>query len=158
DLRKFGFYDPEVIKAIAETGSIVHIVFLPRRLRIVYKTAHDVYPVWHVMHQAVWQQWVDQGVSKTVNLRADEPPETVFNVYVLAWRLGCKGITVYRDKSKAQQVIYFGIKMAPEAQRAGAEERRGEERAALKRFRVNGKEYLMAEETYAGGCVTCNIE
>jgi len=158
DLRKYELDDPEVIKAIAETGSIVHNPFLPRRLRIVYKTAHDVDPIWHVMHQAVWQQWVDQGVSKTVNLRADEPPETVYNVYILAWRLGCKGITVYRDKSKAQQVIYFGIKMAPEAQRASTEERRGEERIALKRFRVNGKEYLMAEETYAGGCVTCNIE
>ncbi len=111
-LKKFGLDDPEVIQLVAETGSIAHNPFMPRPLREVYRTAHDIEPKWHVVHQAVWQQWVDAGVSKTVNLRNEATVDDVKEVYTLAWVLGCKGITVYRDKSKSQQVISFGVKLA----------------------------------------------
>jgi ribonucleotide reductase alpha subunit len=99
-----------VIEEIAETGSIAHLKWVPRRLRRIFKTAHDIDPEWHLVHQAAWQVWVDAAVSKTINLRHDEPPETVERVYKLAWKLHLKGITVYRDRSKSRQVIYFGIK------------------------------------------------
>ncbi|GAB6147874.1 adenosylcobalamin-dependent ribonucleoside-diphosphate reductase [Stetteria hydrogenophila] len=110
ELRKLEMDEPEVIEAIAETGSIAHLKWVPRRLRRLYRTAHDIDPEWHLAHQAAWQAWVDAAVSKTINLRHDEPPSTVERVYRLAWRLRLKGITVYRDRSKSQQVIYFGIK------------------------------------------------
>lgn len=110
ELRKLEIDEPEVLEEIAETGSIQHLKWIPRKLRRLYRTAHDIDPEWHVLHQAAWQTWVDAGVSKTINLRHDEPPETVWMIYKLAWRMHLKGITVYRDRSKSQQVIYFGIK------------------------------------------------
>ncbi|MCE4606973.1 MAG: adenosylcobalamin-dependent ribonucleoside-diphosphate reductase [Desulfurococcales archaeon] len=110
DLARYELDDPELILEIAQTGSIAGNKYLPRTLRKVYKVAHDIDPEWHLLHQAAWQAWVDAGVSKTVNLRHDEPPETVKKVYILAWKLGVKGITVYRDKSKSTQVIEFGVR------------------------------------------------
>ena len=111
-LRAYGLDEPEVIRLIAEKGSIAENPFIPRPLRRLFRTAHDVEPKWHVLHQAVWQQWVDAGVSKTVNMKYEVSVKDVEEVYLLAWKLGCKGITIYRDRSKARQVIHFGIKMA----------------------------------------------
>ncbi|MEM2039529.1 MAG: adenosylcobalamin-dependent ribonucleoside-diphosphate reductase [Zestosphaera sp.] len=110
-LRGYGLDDPEVVNLIAESGSIRHNPYMPKKLREIFATAHDVEPSWHVLHQATWQQWVDAGVSKTVNMRAEVSVDDVKNVYLLAWKLGCKGITIYRDRSKTQQVIYFGAKL-----------------------------------------------
>jgi len=114
ELRKLEIDEPEVLETIAETGSVTNIKWIPRRLRRLYRTAHDIDPEWHLLHQATWQVWIDAAVSKTVNLRHDEPPETVWKVYVLAWKLGAKGVTIYRDRSKSEQVIYFGVKKEKE--------------------------------------------
>ncbi len=111
-LRRYELDNADMIKLVAERGSLSEIPFVPRSLKTLFRTAHDIEPKWHVLHQAVWQQWVCAGVSKTVNLRFDATVEDVREVYILAWLLGCKGITVYRDKSKAQQVIYVGVKMS----------------------------------------------
>ena len=116
DLAKYELDNPDLILEIAQTGSIAGNKYLPRTLRRVYRVAHDIDPEWHLLHQAAWQAWVDAGVSKTVNLRHDEPPETVRRVYMLAWKLGAKGITVYRDKSKSSQVIEFGVKKEKQAE------------------------------------------
>uniref|UniRef100_A0A7C2ZNI0 Vitamin B12-dependent ribonucleotide reductase n=1 Tax=Ignisphaera aggregans TaxID=334771 RepID=A0A7C2ZNI0_9CREN len=110
-LKKYELDDPRLIKEVAERGSISDLYFLPKTLRSLFRTSYDVDPKYHVLHQAIWQQWVCGGVSKTVNLRFDASIEDVREVFILAWMLGCKGITVYRDKSKRQQVIYVGIKM-----------------------------------------------
>ncbi len=114
ELRKREMDEPEVFLQIAETGSVQHLKWIPRSLRRIYKTAHDIDPEWHLLHQAVWQAWIDAGTSKTINLRHDEPVETVRRIYLLAWKLGVKGTTVYRDRSKSQQVIYFGLKKEKE--------------------------------------------
>ncbi|ADM27996.1 ribonucleoside-diphosphate reductase, adenosylcobalamin-dependent [Ignisphaera aggregans DSM 17230] len=111
-LRKYELDSPELIEEIARRGSISDIPYMPRTIKLLFKGALDIDPKWHVLHQAVWQQWVCAGVSKTVNLRFEATVDDVRNVYLLAWMLGCKGITVYRDKSKAQQVIYVGVKMS----------------------------------------------
>ncbi|MCE4614148.1 MAG: adenosylcobalamin-dependent ribonucleoside-diphosphate reductase [Desulfurococcales archaeon] len=121
DLAKYELDDPELILEIAQTGSIAGNKYLPRTLRKVYKVAHDIDPEWHLLHQAAWQAWVDAGVSKTVNLRQDEPPETVRRVYLLAWKLGVKGITIYRDRSKSTQVIEFGVKKEPQPDKVSKE-------------------------------------
>ncbi|MEM4848179.1 MAG: adenosylcobalamin-dependent ribonucleoside-diphosphate reductase [Ignisphaera sp.] len=110
-LKKYELEDPKLIKIVAEKGSVADLYFIPKSLRILFKTAYDIEYVYHVLHQAVWQQWVCGGVSKTVNLRFEASIDDVRDVYTLAWMLGCKGITVYRDKSKRQQVIYVGVKM-----------------------------------------------
>ncbi|MCD6340801.1 MAG: adenosylcobalamin-dependent ribonucleoside-diphosphate reductase [Desulfurococcales archaeon] len=121
-LRRYGLDEPEVIKAIAEKGTIADNPFIPKPLRRLFRTAHDIEPKWHVLHQAVWQQWVDAGVSKTVNMRYEASVRDVEEVYLLAWKLGCKGITIYRDRSKARQVIHFGIKMAKKMLKEGVRE------------------------------------
>ncbi len=109
-LRRYEMDEPELIEEIAKTGSIAHFPFMPRTLKKLFRTAHDIDPVWHVLHQAAWQQWIDAAVSKTINMRSEATIEDVWEAYILAWRLGCKGITVYRDKSRREQVIYFGLK------------------------------------------------
>ncbi len=111
-LRKYELDSPELIEEIAKRGSVSDISYMPRTIKLLFKGALDIDPKWHVLHQAVWQQWVCAGVSKTVNLRFEATVDDVRNVYLLAWMLGCKGITVYRDKSKTQQVIYVGVKMS----------------------------------------------
>jgi len=168
-LRGMGLDEPEVIKLVAETGSISHNPFMPKHLRKLFVTAHDIEPLWHVLHQAVWQQWVDQGVSKTINMRAEATMDDVRNAYILAWKLGCKGITIYRDKSKSTQVIQFGIKIAERLAREEVKRELGKSvresseliemsdlrgrRALGERFRVSKSPVL--KEGEAGDCRSC---
>lgn len=124
ELAKREMDEPEVIEEIAKTGSVQGLKWIPRSLRRLYRTAHDIDPEWHLLHQAVWQAWVDAGTSKTINLRHDEPVDTVRRIYILAWKLGIKGTTVYRDRSKSQQVIYFGVKKEKEEDKKSGREKR----------------------------------
>lgn len=70
------------------------------------RTAHEISPEWHIKIQAQWQKWADGGISKTINLPYEASIDDVKNAYKLAWELGCKGITAYRDGSKESQVLY----------------------------------------------------
>ena len=164
EIMEYGIVDKNVFKEIAKTGSIVHMENIPYDLKKIYRTAHDIEPAWHILHQAVFQQWVDQGVSKTINMRAEVPPEAVYEAYMLAWKLGCKGITVYRDKSKSQQVIYFGVKSTEESKNEGNGKSKRKSKLTLKslkltstKVRIKNEEYVSASEEYAGGCLTCDI-
>ena len=70
------------------------------------RTAHQIEPEWHIKIQTKWQEWVDGGISKTINLPSSSSIENVKKAYMQAWSLGAKGITVYRDESKDTQVLY----------------------------------------------------
>ncbi|MGB9830754.1 MAG: adenosylcobalamin-dependent ribonucleoside-diphosphate reductase, partial [Fervidicoccus fontis] len=158
ELEKLGLDTPNLISKIAETGSIQGMDEISEELKRVFKTAHDIDPIWHMLQQASWQVWVDAGTSKTINLRRDEPPETVYNIYLLAWKLGIKGITVYRDKSKSIQVLEKGIKKENKTVDNHVKEAVGElheTRKSVKKIRIGKKEIVAAEEDYAGGCPTC---
>jgi len=85
---------------------------IPSKLSNVLVTAHEVSPEWHVRIQAAFQKYTDNAVSKTVNLRSDAPVYDVDKVYRLAFELNCKGITVYRDSSRENQVITAASKTA----------------------------------------------
>ncbi len=175
-LRHYEMDEPELVEEIAKTGSIAHLPFMPRTLKKLFRTAHDIEPVWHILHQAAWQQWIDAAVSKTINMRYEASVEDVWNAYILAWRLGCKGITVYRDKSRREQVIYFGLKTREKERgeekeveakkpaivkdakvKTRKEQVVAETRITPKRFRIGKKEYIAVSEEYAGGCPTCDI-
>ncbi|MFZ7111475.1 MAG: vitamin B12-dependent ribonucleotide reductase [Desulfatiglandales bacterium] len=103
--RALDFYSPELMEAIARAGSIRHMENLPDDVRAVFVTAHDIAPQWHVRMQAAFQKFTDNAVSKTVNLPRDAAPDDVLKIYDLAYRLGCKGVTIYRDGSKENQVL-----------------------------------------------------
>jgi ribonucleoside-diphosphate reductase alpha chain len=105
--KRQGFYSEALMDAIAGTGTIAHMDEIPDKVKQVFVTAHDISPEWHLRMQAAFQKHTDNAVSKTVNLARDATVEDVQKIYDLAWKLGCKGVTIYRDGSKENQVLSF---------------------------------------------------
>jgi ribonucleoside-diphosphate reductase alpha chain len=105
--KERGFYSRELMERIALKGGVSGMADIPEDIRDVYVTAHDVSPEWHVLMQAAFQKYTDNAVSKTVNLPKDATVDDVKKVYLLAYKLGCKGVTIYRDGSKENQVLSF---------------------------------------------------
>ncbi len=106
--RREGFYSEHLTRLIASKGSIQGIEEIPERIRRIFVTAHEISPSWHVKMQAAFQAHTDNAVSKTVNFPHDATPQDVQEVFVLAYELGCKGITLYRDGSRDAQVLNIG--------------------------------------------------
>ncbi len=104
-LRKRGLCSDELIAKIAEEGSIQEIKEIPEDIRKVFKCALDIAPEWHVRMQAAFQKYTDNAVSKTINLPNNATKKDVEKAFLLAYELGCKGITVYRDGSREEQVL-----------------------------------------------------
>ena len=100
-----GFYSEEVMEKIAESGNLKDIDGIPSEYKRIFVTAHEISPKWHVRTQAAFQKFVDNAVSKTVNFPSSATVQDVENVYMLAYRLDCKGITIYRDNSRGAQVL-----------------------------------------------------
>jgi ribonucleoside-diphosphate reductase alpha chain len=100
-----GFYSKELMEKIVGQGNLKDLEEVPSVYRRIFKTAHDVTPKWHVRTQATFQKFVDNAVSKTVNFSSSATVQEVEDVYMLAYRLGCKGITIFRDGSRSTQVL-----------------------------------------------------
>ncbi len=105
-----GFYSREIMDRIAREGTISHLAEIPDDIRRIFVTAHDVSPEWHIRMQAAFQKYTDNAVSKTVNLPAHATVEEVRKIYDMAYELGCKGVTIYRDGSKQNQVLSLSQK------------------------------------------------
>ena len=106
--RERGFYSLDLMDQIARQGSIHAMEEIPEDVRRVFVTAHDVSSEWHIRMQAAFQKFTDNAVSKTVNMPCGTSPSDVEAVYRQAWELGCKGITVFRDRSRESQVLNVG--------------------------------------------------
>ncbi len=133
--RERGFYSRELMLEVAKTGSIQKIEEVPEDLRRIFVTSLDIDPEWHVRMQAAFQKHVDNAVSKTVNLPPHATVEDVKGVYLLAYKLKCKGITVYRYGSKKEQVLYVGSLLTKE---------------------LATEKSVSADSEFAGGCPACS--
>ncbi|HVO34920.1 MAG TPA: vitamin B12-dependent ribonucleotide reductase [Gemmatimonadales bacterium] len=102
-----GWYSEALMQRIAESGHI-HFDEVPEALQRVFVTAHDVTPEWHIRMQGAFQEFTDSAISKTCNFPETATRDDVRQIYELAYSLGCKGVTVYRDNSRPMQVLSTG--------------------------------------------------
>jgi len=128
--KERGFYSAKLLEKIAKTGSVQKIKEVPDDVKKIFVTALDISPEWHVKMQAAFQKYTDNAVSKTVNLPFEASVEDVRKIFELAWKLKCKGVTVFRYGSKPEQVLYIG------------------------EIKTEKKKFVTAESEYAGGCPT----
>ena len=125
------FYSEELMEKVSRRASIQNVEEIPEHARRIFVTAHDITPEWHIKIQAAFQKHTDNAVSKTVNFPSTATPQDIEKVFMLAHKLGCKGVTVYRDKSREVQVI-----------------------TTINNDK-SGNEF--AEPDYNGGCKTCSL-
>ncbi len=105
--KREGWYSDALMQQIAEAGHI-HFDAVPAKWQRVFVTAHDVTPEWHIRMQAAFQEFTDSAISKTCNFPNAATEDDVEQIYRLAFRLGCKGVTVYRDGARENQVLSTG--------------------------------------------------
>lgn len=103
--EKRGFYTSELMNIIAQKGSIRGIPEIPEDVQQLFVTAHDIEAIWHIRMQSAFQKYTNNAVSKTVNMPSDATVEDARTIYMLAYKSGCKGVTIYRDKSREEQVL-----------------------------------------------------
>ncbi len=147
--KEEGIYSEELKREVAKYGSIRKTKGVPSELKRVFVVAYDIAPEWHVRMQAAFQKHVDLAVSKTINFQKKAKVRDVEKAYRLAYQLECKGITVYRDKSHAQQVLRL----------AKGKESEGRKTRGL----MEGKEgewcpacgERMVKQTHCASCVKC---
>ena len=123
------FFSADLLLTVAKTGSVQGLREVPKDIQRLFRTALEIPPVWHVRMQAVFQQFTDNAVSKTINLPEDATSDDVRAAYLLAYKLKCKGITIYRYGSKPDQVLSIG------ALEKGAEDK-----------------HVTVDSEFAGGC------
>ncbi len=112
--RQQGFYSKELMQTIAQKGTLHGISDIPGNVQNAFVTAHDISPEYHIRMQSAFQESTDNAVSKTVNFAQSATKEDVRAAYDLAYRLGLKGITIYRDGSRQGQVLSVGEKTKDE--------------------------------------------
>jgi ribonucleoside-diphosphate reductase alpha chain len=118
--RREGWFSEELMARIADTGHIHHDA-VPEPVQRAFVTAHDITPEWHIRMQGAFQEYTDSAISKTCNFPFEATPEEIRAAYELAFSLGCKGVTVYRDGSRSNQVLSTGATNKPAEPKAEAQ-------------------------------------
>ncbi len=104
-LKDSKIHSSELIEKVSSTNTIQQIEEIPEHLKEIFVTSHDITPEWHIEMQATFQNYIDNATSKTINFSSSATKEDIANAYMLAYKQGCKGITVYRDGSRKYQVL-----------------------------------------------------
>lgn len=114
--KKAGFYSEQFLKDLAKAGSLQKLkgYTIPENIKRIFVTAHEIAPEWHIRLQAAFQRHTDNAVSKTINLTRVATVEDVKNIYLQAHELKLKGITIYRDRSKPEQVLMVPLQIPGE--------------------------------------------
>ncbi len=110
EMERRGLWSEELERHLIATGSVRGAPGVPEEIQRVYVTAQEIKPEWHVRQQAAWQKYVDNSISKTVNLPNEATRADIAEAYMSAYDTGCKGITVFRDGCKSEQVLNIGVK------------------------------------------------
>ncbi|GLI34361.1 ribonucleotide-diphosphate reductase subunit alpha [Desulforhabdus amnigena] len=167
--KERGFYSEELMKRIAERGSIKDFMEIPEDVRRVFVVSHDVSPEWHIRIQAAFQKHTDNAVSKTINFPFAATVEDVATAYLKAFQLGCKGLTIYRDGSRDLQVLniqrkpqYPQVEPRPRPDRTTGFTERIDTGCGKLYVTINRDEYgyceVFAQMGKAGGCAYSQIE
>jgi ribonucleoside-diphosphate reductase alpha chain len=106
--KKYDFYSPDLMEKIAKTGSVQGLEEVPSWVQEIFVTAQEIEPEWHIRIQAAFQKYTDNAVSKTINFANSASCDDIATAYMLAYKLDCKGLTVYRDGSRSEQVLSTG--------------------------------------------------
>lgn len=107
-LKQRGLFNEDLMLKISKEGTLAHIDEIPQDIKDVFVCSHDISPEYHIKMQAAFQNETDNAVSKTVNFQNNATKSDVSEVYMLAYKLGCKGVTIYRDGSRDSQVLNIG--------------------------------------------------
>jgi ribonucleoside-diphosphate reductase alpha chain len=122
--KERGFYSPAIMDKVSEQGNIDGLEDVPSDLRDVFQASHQISPEWHIKMQGAFQEYTDNAVSKTINLPNSSMRDDVKNAYQLAYRVGCLGITVFRDGCLEEQVLNVGTMAKQKAESAAAAARK----------------------------------
>lgn len=154
ELKSRGIYSKELLQKIAENnGSCQGVKEIPEDMQKVFVVAHDISPEWHVRMQAEFQKNVDMGISKSINARNGSTKKDVEDAFMLAYGLGCKGITYYRDGSREEQVLTTGKKDKPVKQEVKVRKRPVETSGVTTALKTGcGKLYATVNEDDHGIC------
>jgi len=110
EMERRGLWNEDLEQHLIATGSVKAAPGVPEEIQRVYVTAQEIKPEWHVRQQAAWQKYVDNSISKTVNMPNEATHADIAAAYMSAYDTGCKGITVFRDGCKSEQVLNIGVK------------------------------------------------
>ena len=153
-LKDRNLYSEDLMHEVARTGNL-HEIDLPEDIKRLFVTAHEIDPEWHVLMQATFQRYCDSGVSKTINLPSDATPQDIAKAYLMAHELHCKGITVYRDRSKSEQVLYSGTQSRLKEKKKAPEPKQPEaEKQTIELIKTVPDKYLKLDATFDPACPT----
>jgi ribonucleoside-diphosphate reductase alpha chain len=150
-----GFHSEALMRKIAKQGHVQSMEEIPSDVQRLFVTALDIAPEWHVRMQAAFQKHVDNAVSKTVNFPSAATTEDVEKVYMLAWHLGCKGVTVYRDGSREEQVLNIDRDKQDKRDVPKHQEEVKSEPQIVDE--VEAATMVTVSSEFSGGCTTCTI-